>query len=279
MSLGEHLRELRRRVLVSVLALLGATVLAFVFWEPIWAFVRGPYEEAAARQAIPATALQALDPGEGFFQVMKLCFLAALVVSSPVVLLQMWGFVSAGLFPRERRAVRVFFPVSLGLFLLGVVAAYLLLIPLALSFLMGWDVTMGVGTGFRVSSYVSLCLTMVIAMGLCFELPLVILFLEATGLVSRDAFRKWWRLAVVLAFVVGMIVTPDPSPVSQTALALPLVGLYFLGIWGGRFVGEGRERFRWWKAWPLALGAAVFVALLVFAGPINDWWADLVRGS
>jgi sec-independent protein translocase protein TatC len=206
---------------------------------------------------------------------MKICLLAALVVSSPYVLYQMWGFISAGLFAHERKAVRTFFPISVLLFLLGVVTAYLLLIPFALAFLMGFGLEMGVSVGFRVEDYISMCLTLLFAMGLCFELPLVMLFVQATGLVQRTSFVKSWRIAVVASFAVAMIVTPDPSPTSMTLLAFPLVGLYFLGIWGGRFVGEGREPFRIWRAWPLFLGVAIFVALLVNADRISLWAHDV----
>jgi sec-independent protein translocase protein TatC len=270
MTLGEHLRELRVRVLRAVIALALAVGASLFVWKPIWAFARRPFDEAVRRAGDAAAKLQQISPGEGFLQLMKLCLLSALVVTSPYVLWQLWGFVSAGLYKHERRAVRLFFPVSVGLFLLGVLTAYLVLIPFALAFLLGVGQDMGLSNDFRVGDYISLCLTMLLAMGLCFELPLVMLFLQATGLVQGPTFRKGWRVAVVTAFALAMIVTPDPSPTSMVLLALPLTGLYFLGIWAGNFVGENRQTFRLWKAWPLLLGALLFAALLLWSDRLTD---------
>ncbi len=272
MSLAEHLDELRARVIRSALALFAAMTLAFVFWHPIWDFVRHPYDEATALLGLPDAQLMAVDPGEGFLGVLKVCFLAGLVAASPVVIWQLWGFVSAGLYPHERRVVRIFFPVSLGLFAIGMVLAYVVLIPFGFRWLIGWDIGMQVRSEFRIDTYISTCLMMVFGMALVFELPLLMLFLEAVGIVTRETFRKHWRIAVVVAFVIGMILT-DPSPVTQVMMAMPLVGLYFLGIWGGRYVGEGRVPFRWYHAWPLVLGALLIALLLVFSSDLNAWSA------
>lgn len=273
MSLPEHLDELRVRIARALLALFVAMVVAFVGWEPLWEFVRAPFDNAAKLQGMGAT-LQAISPGEGFLSVLKLSFLAGAVLAAPVVLWQLWGFVAAGLYRHERRIVRMFFPVSLGLFALGVVIAYMILIPFGLRFLIGWNVSMGVATDFRIEDYLSTCLTMVFGMALLFELPLVMLFLQATDIVSAQTFKKGWRFAVLFAFVVGMFLT-DPSPVTQIMMAVPVVGLYFLGIWGGLFVGPSARRFRWYHTWPLILGAVALAALLVFADEINDWSAKI----
>lgn len=270
MTLGEHLDELRARVLRAILALFLSMVLAFVFWQEIWVFVQRPFQEAARLQGIADPKLMSLDPGEGFLSVMKLCFLAGFVLASPVVFWQLWGFVAAGLYPHERRYVRVFFPISVGLFAIGIVLAYVTLVPFGLRFLIGWNANMGVATEFRIDTYLSTCLTMVFGMAVMFELPLVMLFVQATDLIRRKTLLKGWRFAVVMAFFLGMILT-DPSPVTQVMMALPIIGLYFLGIWGGRFVGEGRVPFRWYHAWPLVLGLALLAALVVFAYDIGAW--------
>jgi sec-independent protein translocase protein TatC len=277
MTLSEHLDELRGRVFKSVAALVVAMAVSFFFWQEIYAFVRRPYVTAATLQGLSDARLHVLEMGEGFLQVIKLCFLAGVVASAPIVLWQMWGFIAAGLYAHERRAVRIFFPVSVALFGFGMVAAYKILIPFALSFLMSWNQSMDEATLFSVSSYVSMCLGLVFGMGIMFELPLVMLFLEATGIVSRATFHKGWRVAVLAAFIIAMVITPDPSPVTQILMALPMVGLYFLGIWGGRFVGEGREPFTAWKAWPLWLAAASLGTLFWFSDDINRWAATLFR--
>ncbi len=276
MSLVEHLVELRGRLVKAALALLVAMVLAFVHWAEVKDFVMEPYKEAARSQNLVDAQLSVIDPGDGFLTVMKLCFLAGFVLASPIVLWQLWQFVAAGLYEKEKRSVRIFFPFGLGLFALGLVTAYLVLIPFGLSWLIGFNVhSLGARTEFSISSYTSLCVSLIFGMGLAFQLPLVMLFLQGAGVVQRSTFKKYWRHAVVGAFVLGMVLTADPSPVTQTLMAIPLCGLYVLGIWGGRFVGAEKERFRWWKAWPLVLGLALFVALLIYNKQLVAWWNSL----
>jgi sec-independent protein translocase protein TatC len=255
---------------VVVLAL--GIVVAFVFHAQIFRFVRRPYDDAIAASET-AGRLQGLGPLDGFMASMTLAFLAALVATSPYVLSQLWGFVSAGLYPRERRVVRVFFPVSVSLFALGCAFAYLIVLPIGMRFLMGWNEGVEVGNSFGVRQYLGLCLSLVFGLGLAFELPLAILFLEATGIVRRETFARHWRMAVFVSFVLAMVLTPDTSPVSMTLVALPLVALYFLGVWGGRFVGEDRQRFRLRHAWPLLLIGAGLGALFWFRSEITAWAA------
>ena len=269
MTLPQHLDELRRRILWSVIAIVLGMVGSFFFYRELMAFMVAPFDAAIAATSGGTEQLRAIDPGEGFLQVLKLCFITGVVFVSPVVLWQMWGFIAAGLYEHERKHVRVFFPVSLLLFAMGLVVAYLLLIPFGMRFLIGWNVALDIGTDFSLAAYLSTCLTMLFGMGLVFQLPLVMLFLQAAGIVERTTFVKGWRWAVVIAFVVGMLLT-DPSPITQIVMAVPIVGLYFLGIWGGRFVGEGAQTFRWYKAWPVVVAIASFVAMLVYRDALNE---------
>jgi sec-independent protein translocase protein TatC len=278
MSLPEHLDELRNRLLRATAAVVAGMLLSFLYWKELMTFVMKPFLDAGRRVGLEDPQLLSLAPAAGFVAVLKLCFLCGIVLVSPVVLWQMWGFVSAGLYKHEKSAVRVFFPVSIGLFFLGAVAAYLLLIPFGLRFLMSWNVELGVASNFSVSEYISSCLTAIFGMGLVFELPLVMLFLQATDIVQRETFAKNWRWAVLLAFVVGMLLT-DPSPVTQILMAMPVVGLYFLGVWSGRFVGEDAETFRLWKAWPLVIASVAFAAMLLYADQLNDWAAEIFGGD
>ena len=272
MTLVEHLNELRWRLVKCTLAMLVTMGLSFWFYKDITAFVFEPYRMAARAQGL-SEKLSAVDPGEGFVTMMKLCFLTGFVAAAPVLLWQMWQFVAAGLYDSEKRAVRIFFPFGLVLFVLGLVAAYKVLIPVGIGWLLDFSATdMGLNTEFRVETYTSLCLSLVFGMGLAFQLPLVMLFLQGSGLVQRATFRRYWRHAIVGSFVAGMILTADPSPVTQTLMAVPLCGLYFLGIWGGRFVGAEKERFRWWKAWPLFLGLLLVAALMLWGKELVALW-------
>ena len=273
MTLPEHLNELRARVLRSVLALLVAACAGFAFREQIWAFLLEPYYEALRVVGAKVEGPSAIALGEGFMQTMKVCFLTGLVAAAPYVLWQMWGFVAAGLYAHEQRTVRVFFPVSLVLFGMGIAAAYFILIPFGLRFLIGWDQGLQFQPSYRIADYLSTCLKMVFAMGFLFELPLLMIFVQATGLVSRATLKRGWRWAVVLALIFGSLFT-DPSPVTQFLMAVPVVGLYMLGLWGGRYFGEDREPFLWWHAWPLVLGLIGYVLMIAYAGEINDWAAN-----
>ncbi len=274
MTLGEHLDELRRRLVRAALALVLGMVLAFVFNKQVFAFAIEPYQEAL-REAGSDSKLQSFGPLDTFVEVMKLCFLVGFILTSPYVLAQMWGFISAGLYDHERRAVRLFFPISIGLFALGCATAYLMIFPVGLRFLIGFSKGLGVSTGFGVDRYLSMCLSVVFGLGLAFELPLVMLFLQATGIVARETFRKGWRLAILLAFVISMILTPDPTPISQCLMAMPLVALYFLGVWGGRFVGEQKVPFRAIDAWPLVLTVGTLVMLFVYRRDLTSLAARL----
>lgn len=273
MTLREHLDELRRRLIISTIAVVAGMLLAFTFHQEIFEFVKQPYLSAIAKYGLP-NSMQSTGVGETFITILKVCFLAGAVLVGPVVLWQLWGFIAAGLYEEEKRWVRIFFPVSVGLFAIGMLAAYRVLIPFGLNFLIGFDIAAGVSPNYKISEYLSTCLTMVFAMGILFELPLVMLFLQGTNIVQRKTFLRGWKFAVLLSFVVGMFLT-DPSPVTQFAMAVPIVVLYFLGIWGGRFVGENSERFTLLKSWPLLIAAAAITALLVFSEQINDWSAEL----
>ncbi|MDJ0523309.1 MAG: twin-arginine translocase subunit TatC [Planctomycetota bacterium] len=274
MTLPEHLDELRRRILLSVIAIVIGMVASFFFYKQLWDFIRVPFDDAVVAATGELKSVTAIDPGEGFLQVLKLCFITGIVFVSPIVLWQLWGFIAAGLYSHERRYVRIFFPVSMVLFVMGLVVAYMLLIPFGMRFLIGWNEALDIETDFRMSAYLSTCLTMLFGMGLIFQLPLVMLFLQASGIVARKTFIAGWRWAVVLAFVVGMVLT-DPSPVTQLVMAIPVVGLYFLGIWGGRFAGENAETFRWWKAWPVVLALLGFAAMLVYRDELNELAVDM----
>jgi sec-independent protein translocase protein TatC len=263
MTLAEHLDELRSRLVRAAVALGLGVVVALAFYKPIFAAAVEPYREAM-RELGSRGDLQALSPLDTFVQVMKLAFITAAVVTGPYVLWQMWGFVAAGLYPAERRGVRLFFPVSLVFFALGVLTAFLVILPIGMRFLISFGQGLEIRNDFGVGPYLSLCLSLLFGMGLAFQLPLVLLFLQATGIVERETLSKGWRLATLAAFVLAMVLTPDPSPVSQILMATPLVALYGLGVYAGRFVGEHRERFHWWQAWPALLLVGGLVALFFF---------------
>ena len=228
MSLPDHLNELRSRLMKAGIAVVVGMVISFVFHKEVWAFVSKPYVEASSKVGVAQedAKLTAIDVGEGFLQILKLCFLAGILLASPIVLWQMWGFVAAGLYDHERRVVRIFFPVSVMLFALGMIAAFILLIPFGMRFLIGFNVEANFGSQFRIQSYLSMCITAVFGMGFLFQLPLVMLFAMATDLVSRATLWRGWRYAVVLSFIAGMFL----PHVGQLASVVSVVSGFMLAL-------------------------------------------------
>jgi sec-independent protein translocase protein TatC len=255
MTLGEHLDELRRRVGRSVLAVVIATIAAVCFNDALWTQAVAPYNEAMAG-AGASGSLQTLSPLDGFIQPFKLAFIVAIVVSSPYVLWQMWGFIAAGLYVHEKKAVRVFFPASLVLFAAGVATAFLVVLPVGLRFLIGFGQSHGWAAASR-WGVPSLGLSLLFGLGIAYQLPIVMVFLQAMGIVERETLR---RAGASGPHGVRARHGPHagPSPVSQTIMAGPLVGLYFLGVWAGRLSASTASVLR-----PARVAALVAVLALV----------------
>lgn len=227
MTLGRHLDELRSRLILCLLCLGAAFVLCWAFKHPVMSLVARPHVSAMRSLGRPEKLLL-IRYTEGFLSYMKVCFLAAVFVSSPFLAYQTWRFVSAGLRQRERRLVRVFAPASVGLFLLGGAFAYFVLIPLGLRFLLavGGQIT---EPAIAMGAYTSLVITLALLTGLIFELPLVMMFLARIGVAEYGTFARWRRPAILLAFVLGAMLTP-PDPFTQIMLAVPMIALYEIGL-------------------------------------------------
>lgn len=237
MSFSEHLEELRKCLLWSFLFFALAVVVCAGFQAVLMKIAVWPYRRAieGLEQKLPA-ALQVLSPPEGFFQYWKLVLLAALFVASPAIFYQLWSFVSSGLYRMERRLITLYGPMSSGLFLLGGLIGYFVLIPLTLRFLLPYDPGGATDPGFRLSDYLDLFYVLTLATGVVFELPLLMLFLMRLGLVERATLCRQRRLAVLGAVILGAVLTPSADVVSQVLLALCLVALYELGLVFGRFL-------------------------------------------
>ncbi len=274
MTLGEHLDELRRRLFRGVVAVALAFVAALAWRHSITEVVLRPHgqcvrwlnehyrgvaegrvAEDPARRADYFepdgsfkleldSRLVALSPTEPMWFVLKVAGYAALFVGSPFLLWQLWGFVAAGLFPRERRWVRWFFPPALLLFVSGVVFSYFVLVPYGMFYaLKDADpdhVKITLGLGFFFSFLSTLCL----GMGAVFQLPILMTFLGLVGLVPAATFASLRGYFVVAAFVLAAFLTPGPDIFSQVAMATPMILLYEVGILGARFVRRGETATR-----------------------------------
>jgi len=236
--LREHLEELRRRLLYSLLALAVGTGVAFVFWKPILQALLRPAE--AGLQATGGKPVFT-EATEFLAVTFKVSLLAGLALSLPFILYQMAMFVAPGLTPSERRYLLVLLPASLLAFAGGGAFAYLVLLPVGLPFLL----RLGEGVAVqmvRISSLVNLVLTLIFWMGLIFNTPIILYFLARVGVVEASALARARRYVLVGAFLLGAIITPTFDPVNQTLVALPLYLLYEVGVVLARLAGRSRRR-------------------------------------
>ena len=227
MSLGDHLEELRARFILALLGLGIALVVALFFGKFIIAFIEKPYVAALGENA----RLQSLAPADGFISYMNIAIVAGAILASPWIFYQLWMFISAGLYPHERRYVYVVVPFSVLLFVSGVLLFILFVAPVTLKFLVMFNrEVLGVESNFTFKNYVSFIAIMMLVFGLAFQTPIAIFFLHKLGLVSIQAMQKSRRFVVLGAVVVAAAATPGSDMFSLVTLAVPLYLLFELGI-------------------------------------------------
>ncbi len=233
MPLMEHLRELRNRLAKSLLAITGGIVVAFVFWEPILAFLREPYCRSAGQDAC---SLYAFGPLEAFAIKLKTSSIAGVVLTAPVWLYQLGAFITPALHRKERRYAAAFLAAGSVLFGAGCVVAYLTL-DKGLSFLLnvGGD---GVIVLPGLKSYLNFVTLTLIAFGVAFLFPVILVFLNIVGVLPATKMRAWRRGMIVGIAVLSAVLTPSTDPYTFTFMALPLYGLYEVCI----VIARVRER-------------------------------------
>lgn len=229
MSLLEHLEELRKRILRSVVVLAVAIVPCWVYVQPIFDFLAQPVQRALP----PGQKLAFLGLTDPFILYFKVAALAAVFLASPVLLYQLWAFVSPGLYRREKLYALPFVFFATLFFLAGGAFAYYIAFPYAVQFLLS------MGEHFQavitIERYFGFLLTVILGLGLMFELPIVILLLSIMGVVTPMFLLRYFRHAVVIIFIVAAIITPTPDIVNLCLFAVPALFLYLLGI-GAAFV-------------------------------------------
>jgi len=232
LPLVAHLTELRRRLLYSLAAFVVLFLGCFYFADIFFNFLVEPlarvWEGQEGRRLI-YTALH-----EKFFTNIKVAFFAAAFLAFPVLATQVWGFVAPGLFKREKKAFLPFLVATPVLFFTGGVFVYYLLLPVAWQFFSGFEQIAGenllaITLEPKVNEYLSLVTRLIFAFGLSFELPVILLIMVRVGFTSAQGLRKKRRYAIVTAFIAAAVLTP-PDPLSQLALAIPIILLYELSI-------------------------------------------------
>jgi len=295
MSLGDHLEELRARLILAILGLTLGAIVAMIFGTHILNFIKRPYvramttwlqdnelprvkseinlfaelyfetltarldpnepqiapdriefirkvsmdtidawvketRAAAGDKALPSYArLQTLAPAEAFVAYMKVSFIAGLILTSPWVFYQIWMFIAAGLYPAERKYVHTAIPFSTALFIIGALFFLFFIAPLTLNFFLKFGDIVGTASNWTLQRYISFVTVLMLVFGIAFQTPIAIFILVRTGLVSIATLRNVRKYVILGIFIVAAVATP-PDIVSQISLAIPLYGLYELGI-------------------------------------------------
>jgi len=235
LPLTGHLQELRKRLILSFIAVGAGFILCYAFAEAVFNVLAAPlFKVMPAGGSLVFTSV-----AEAFFTYMKVAFVAGLILVSPFVLYQVWAFVAPGLYQKEKRYVVPFVLGGSFFFALGVLFAYFVAIPMGFKFLLGY------ATDFikplpSMKEYLSFSIKFLLAFGLVFEFPVVLVLLARIGVIDARALSQRRKYAILLIFIFAAVVTP-PDLISQVLMALPLMGLYELSILLSKIFGKKKE--------------------------------------
>ena len=246
MSFLDHLDELRRRIIISVIAVGAAFIFTFIYVNEILLFILLPME------AIAGQTLSYIDPTEGFFLKIKIALMAGLIVAAPVVFTQVWLFIAPGLYAHEKKLAIPFVLMSTFFFVGGAVFSHYVVFPIVWKFLAEQGLTL-VDPVTKVARQVltfeprvepafSLYLRLVLALGITFELPTVVLFLAKMGLVTPRFLIRNIKYAVMIIMVAAAVLSPDGGGVGMLAMGAPVVGLYIFSIGLAWMFGKKRKK-------------------------------------
>lgn len=239
MTVIDHLTELRKRIMISVIAIAVGMVGAFIQKDWVFAVIKRPLVNMEGVQADLVT----FSPTEPFMTVLKVSIYAGMMLALPIVLWQMWAFILPALYENEKRGVLPYVFFTSILFIAGVAFAYFVVLPVGLSFLVGYGGDIFVQQ-LRASEYIGFVTLFLLAFGAVFEMPAVMLMLTAADLVNHRTLKRVRKYAVVGIAVAAMVLTPSQDPVSMLLMMGPLLALYELGILLSRLAGRRKAKRR-----------------------------------
>jgi sec-independent protein translocase protein TatC len=240
-----HLVELRQRLINSFIFLFSFFVVCYFFSEEIYSFLVQPYADAVkddnVNRRLIFTALQ-----ETFLTYLRVSFFAALFVSSPIILLQIWKFIAPGLYKNEKKAILPYLIATPILFLFGGMLVYYLIMPLAIKFFLSFEASsinsaLPIQLEAKVNEYLSLVMKLIFAFGLSFQLPVILSLLARVGFIDSVFLKERRKYVVVIIFVAAAILTP-PDPITQIGLAIPLLILYELSIFSVKIIEKRKNK-------------------------------------
>lgn len=249
LALTEHLSELRTRLVITFITLGIAFGILFNFSERIFEILTfplsseirisasNPYVEVLKKEPI---SLVFLAPAEALWMHIKISLISAFVLTLPVFFYQFWKFISPGLLKKEKRYLVPFIISASSLFALGSLFCFLVVLPFAMTFLLGYK-TATMTPMISVGNFIDFCLKFILAFGAIFELPLIIVFLTRFGIVSPQTLAKHRKYAVLLSFVIAAVLTPTPDAFNQSLMAIPIMVLYEVGILVSRIVNPRKK--------------------------------------
>ena len=239
MSLLEHLEELRKRFIHVIVALVMGFFTAYGFHERIFVFMQQPITLALKKHNLPAQLVYH-NPIDGFNLYVKLSFMVGALVAAPYVLYQLWLFISPGLYKHEKRYVWPFMLATVSLFFGGAFFGYRFVFPGSLDFLLSYS------DKFRplieINEYTGLFLTVILGLGITFELPILVMFLSLFGVVSPKFLWKNIRYAILIIFVIAAIICPTPDILMMCIFASPMLVLYLISIGVSYIVHPARRK-------------------------------------
>ena len=238
-TVSEHLIELRGRLVKSIVFLVLAFIVCYIFSDKIYNFLLEPYaqsvREDGQNRRLIFTALH-----ETFLTYVKLAFFAAFFFSCPIILIQIWKFIAPGLYKDEKLALLPFLIATPILFILGGMLVYYLIMPLAVDFFISFEKasingSLPIELEPKVNEYLSLVMRLILAFGLSFQLPVLLTLLAKVGFIDAEYLKTRRKYVVIIMFSVAAVLTP-PDPITQIGLALPLLLLYEISIYTVRLV-------------------------------------------